>query len=81
MIPFLTKAHILANQWTNLGERLDDIKCILDTNTIRTRSGGEVLASSAARDIENHDTQMICQLLLGIFLQSQSWHSHRKESS
>ena len=66
VIPVLTNAHILANQGTTLDERVDHIKCMYDTNN-KMRPGGEVLASTAARDMENHDVQMIRQLLLGFF--------------
>ena len=58
VIPVLTNAHILANQRTTLDKRVDDIKHMCDTNN-RARPGGQLLASAAARDMENHDVQLI----------------------
>ena len=66
VIPVLTKAHILVNQGTTLDERVDNIKRMCDTNN-KIRPGREVLASAAARDMENHDLQLIRQLPLGNF--------------
>ena len=66
VIPVPKKACILENQGTTLEERVDDIKRILDTNN-RTCPGGEVLASLSVRDMENHNTQMIRQLVLDFF--------------
>ena len=66
VIPVLMNAHILVNQGTTLDERMDDIKRMCDTNN-NMRPGGEVLKSAAARDMENHDVQLIWQLLLGNF--------------
>ena len=60
------KAHLLANKGATLEEHTDDIKCILNTNNA-SRPVGEVLASEAARDVENHDLQVIHQVLLGNF--------------
>ena len=66
VISVLTNAHILANQGTTLEERVDDIKHMCDTNN-RARPGGQVMASSAEHDMENHDVQLIRQMLLGTF--------------
>ena len=63
VIPVLTNAHILANQGTTPDEHVDDIKRMCGTNN-NMHPGGEVLASAAARDMENHDVQLIRQLLL-----------------
>ena len=60
-----------------MDEHVDDIKRMCDTNN-NMRPGGEVLASVAALNTENHNVQLIRQMLLGLF-HSSIGVSHRKK--